>query len=320
MEDNKVGNIIYHEPEDNFKKVNFEVIKNFDCMTIGLYCKIIAMSAEWKLNINGLATVLDISKEKVKTSIQKLERDGFMKRVPVKNENGKFAGYSYHFYPLALPMEERTMAGYKKNGVPENGGTQKMGYPENDIPNNNREINNNRFKENNKKEEKISLSNDKQKDELFEKFWADYGRKGTKGNALKEWNKLKDKDKNQLISNTPKYIIYCKRSNRAIKDASTFIHQRCFDEDWDIIPDYYQVQEADSERQARFKNYMVSRFKDLIYHRNPLTYEEATELLEQYEADQFEWAMERLTKRNIHQYYSIKSAINKIMQEEDFDG
>ena len=164
------------------------------------------------------------------------------------------------------------------------------------------------------------LSNDNQKDELFEKFWADYGRKGTKGNALKEWNKLKDKDKNQLISNTPKYIIYCKRSNRAIKDASTFIHQRCFDEDWDIIPDYYQVQEADSERQARFKNYMVSRFKDLIYHRNPLTYEEATELLEQYEADQFEWAMERLTKRNIHQYYSIKSAINKIMQEEDFDG
>lgn len=153
MEDNKVGNIIYHEPENNFKKVNFEVIKNFDCMTIGLYCKIIALSAEWKLNINGLATVLDISKEKVKTSIQKLERDGFMKRVPVKNENGKFAGYSYHFYPLPLPMEERTMAGYKKNGVPENGGTQKMGYPENDIPNNNREINNNRFKEN--KEKKV---------------------------------------------------------------------------------------------------------------------------------------------------------------------
>lgn len=146
MEEYKVGNIYYHEPEDNFRKVNFEVIRNFDCLTVGLYCKIIAMSAEWKLNIVGLASVLDISKDKVKLSIQKLERDGFMKRVPVKNENGKFAGYSYHFYPMPIPEEERTMAGYPKNGVPEERGTRKMGYPENGTPNNNRKENNNRLK------------------------------------------------------------------------------------------------------------------------------------------------------------------------------
>ena len=309
MEDNKVGNIIYHEPKDNFKRVNFEVIKNFDCMTIGLYCKIIAMSAEWKLNINGLATVLDISKEKVKTSIQKLERDGFMKREPVKNENGKFAGYSYHFYPLPLPMEERTMAGYKKNGAHENGGTQKMGYPENDIPNNNREINNNRFKENKR------LSNDNQKDELFEKFWSDYGRKGTKARALKEWNRLKDKEKQIVINNLPEYLIYCKRIKREMKDASSYLHQEYYKEDWNKIPDYYQIQPSDNARLVKFKEYMVNKFPDLIYHRNPLTFEQGDRLMEDYGVAPFEEAMRKLCERDIHQYYSIKCGVETILKE-----
>lgn len=258
-----------------------------------------------------LAEFMQCTQPTVSSAIKALFAKGLIKKDEIVTENGRRVFY----YCTDSDIEEE-----ESTNNPEGCKNNPEGVNKKFMDGVNKKFMSKYNKEENKKEYNKRLSNDNQKDELFEKFWADYGRKGTKGNALKEWNKLKDKDKNQLISNTPKYIIYCKRSNRAIKDASTFIHQRCFDEDWDIIPDYYQVQEADSERQARFKNYMVSRFKDLIYHRNPLTYEEATELLEQYEADQFEWAMERLTKRNIHQYYSIKSAINKIMQEEDFDG
>lgn len=298
---------------DDFYIVNSWMIEDLGLSGVELQCFAIIWSlsrGKKQMYIAGNSHLIKMTKKcehTIITALKSLCEKGLIKKVPtvVNNVERNFYKAITKGSKLFTEEENNNEEGYCKNC---SRGTAKNSAP-------NKESN----KESNNKE-KISLSNDKQKDELFEKFWADYGRKGTKGNALKEWNKLKDKDKNQLISNTPKYIIYCKRSNRAIKDASTFIHQRCFDEDWDIIPDYYQVQEADSERQARFKNYMVSRFKDLIYHRNPLTYEEATELLEQYEADQFEWAMERLTKRNIHQYYSIKSAINKIMQEEDFDG
>ena len=298
---------------DDFYIVNSWMIDDLGLSGVELQCFAIIWSlsrGKKQMYIAGNSHLVKMTKKcehTIITALKSLREKGLIKKIPtvVNNVERNFYKAITKGSKLFTEEENNNEEGYCKNC---SGGTAKIAPP-------NKESN----KESNNKE-KICLSNDKQKDELFEKFWADYGRKGTKGNALKEWNKLKDKDKNQLISMTPKYIIYCKRSNRAIKDASTFIHQRCFDEDWDIIPDYYQVQEADSERQARFKNYMVSRFKDLIFHRNPLTYEEATELLEQYEADQFEWAMERLTKRNIHQYYSIKSAINKIMQEEDFDG
>lgn len=228
MEDNKVGNIIYHEPEDNFKKVNFEVIKNFDCMTIGLYCKIIAMSAEWKLNINGLATVLDISKEKVKTSIQKLERYGFMKREPVKNENGKFAGYSYHFYPLPLPMEERTMAGYKKNGVAEERGTRKMGYPENDAPNNNR------YKDNNRKEkrENNKLFPPKKEEITFEDFYKLYPVKKSRVTAERAWAKLSEKEKEKAKEILPIYIADCAEHKRQPKYPATYLNQKTWEDDF----------------------------------------------------------------------------------------
>ena len=69
---------------------------------------------------------------------------------------------------------------------------------------NNKEINNKEIK--NKR-----LSNDNQKDELFEKFWSDYGRKGAKARALKEWNRLKDEEKQLVMKNFPDYLLYCKR-------------------------------------------------------------------------------------------------------------
>jgi hypothetical protein len=60
---------------------------------------------------------------------------------------------------------------------------------------------------------------------------------------------------------------------------------------------------------------MVDRFRDLIYHRNPLTFEQASELLEQYDPEQFEDAMDKLAKVDIHQYFSIMKGVEIILNE-----
>lgn len=170
-------------------------------------------------------------------------------------------------------------------------------------------------KEENKKEYNKRLSNDNQKDELFEKFWSDYGRKGSKARALKEWNRLKDKEKQLVVKNLPDYLLYCKRKQREMKDASSYLHQEYYAQDWNIIPDYYKVYDTDIDRIKRFKEYMVNKFPDLIYHRNPLTFEQCDELFDEYGVGPFEEAMKRLCGRDIHQYYSIKSGVEHILKE-----
>ena len=173
-------------------------------------------------------------------------------------------------------------------------------------------------KEENKKENNNkSLSNDKQKDELFEKFWSDYGKKGTKARALKEWNKLKDKEKQLVMKTLPEYLIYCKRIKREMKDASSYLHQEYYKEDWNKIPDYYQIQPSDNARLVKFKQYMVDRFKDLIYHRNPLTFEQTEELINDLGLTEFESVMDKLAQRDIHQYFSIFKGVETVLNEEE---
>ena len=60
---------------------------------------------------------------------------------------------------------------------------------------------------------------------------------------------------------------------------------------------------------------MVSKFPDLIYHRNPLTYEQCDELFDEYGVGPFEEAMKKLCGRDIHQYYSIKSGVEHVLKE-----
>lgn len=165
------------------------------------------------------------------------------------------------------------------------------------------------------KEKKNMLSNDNNKSEdLFDLFWKKY-KKGSKKKALNAWSKLKDKQKELALKNVDDYLIYCKRSGRPLKDVSTYLNGECFNDDWSAIPDCYQVNDLDDDRTKRFKRYMVSKFPDLIYHRNPLTYEQCDELFDEYGVGPFEEAMKRLCGRDIHQYYSIKSGVEHVLKE-----
>ena len=74
--------------------------------------------------------------------------------------------------------------------------------------------------------EYLRSSGNKQKD-LFEKCWEKYGRKGSKKNALYQWNKLTDDDFVKIEKHIPFYL----KSNDFIylKDFERYLRHRMFE-------------------------------------------------------------------------------------------
>ena len=103
------GNIRVIKPSNNFERIHSSLIEENDCLTIGVYCKVVRLGDTWNLNIRGLATKLDINPKRLRKIIVELESRGFVRRVPVKQENGKFNGWDYEFY--SEPADDRTRAG-----------------------------------------------------------------------------------------------------------------------------------------------------------------------------------------------------------------
>ena len=171
-------------------------------------------------------------------------------------------------------------------------------------------------------ENKKRLSNDNQKVDYsddFLEFWKLY-HEGSKQQAYKEWNKLKPKEKEKAITLVDNYLKLCLYSGRKKKDVSSYLHQHGFDDDWLATPDCYVVKDGDNERMVKFKNYMVNNHQELIFHRNPITFEQLDNCFTKYTLDQTEWAMNKLKQRNIHQYFSILKGIEAIIEDDsEFD-
>lgn len=168
------------------------------------------------------------------------------------------------------------------------------------------------------KENKKESNDSKKEDELFNIFWSKY-HKGSKKAAFDKWSKLKDKEKAEVISTVDDYLTYCRRSNRPLKDCSAYLFQKCFNDDWKIIPPYYTINENDDDRHIKFKEWMWNEFPDLIYHRNPLTFEQACDLFDTYTITSVKKAMKLLCSIDIHQYFNIKSGIEKILESDEYD-
>lgn len=191
------GDIYYNEPKSNFKKVNIGVIINFDPLTIGVYCKLITSGKEFKIyNIKSLAKAIGISDEKARATIALLEREGYIKRIPLKNENGKFNGYAYEVEPEPLAEDERSHAGTgsPKNGVPRKPTTPKSGYPETTIPNNNRNNINLEDKENKENKKEIVIEKDPDVLRFLAYMQKEYPHVCKMKNpmTLEEYNKLRE--------------------------------------------------------------------------------------------------------------------------------
>lgn len=114
------GNITVIEPKDRYKRVSLDAIRNeeIDLFTLGLYTRILVRGKDWSLNINGLATIFGVHHSRIRKSICLLEREGYIRREPVRDEKtGKMAGWNYFIYAEAVPEEERTALPFYRNTV-----------------------------------------------------------------------------------------------------------------------------------------------------------------------------------------------------------
>lgn len=110
------GNITIIEPVSRFKKVDISLIENerIDCITLGIYTKLIVLGKKWNLNVKGLKKHLGLSDEKIRKSLSLLEQEGYIVRTPCRNEKGQLVGWDYAIYPTPVDEQERSQAGVKK--------------------------------------------------------------------------------------------------------------------------------------------------------------------------------------------------------------
>lgn len=110
------GNIIVVEPTDDYKRIHKSIIRNkdIDCLTLGIYTKIVVLGIEWQLNIKGLSKALGLSDSKIRKSIGILEKEGYIVREPIRASNGQMQGWNYYVYPTPIDKTERSNAGYPK--------------------------------------------------------------------------------------------------------------------------------------------------------------------------------------------------------------
>ena len=222
----KSGNFYIEEAESDFKRVHKSIIlnKDIDCLTLGIYVKILVLGKKWQLNIKGLSSYFDISDMKIRKSISLLEKEGYISRKAVQDEKtGKLAGWNYTLHTIPLEENKRTCAGRKNNEetvYPEN---RQHGYPTTRLSDNTEtgEDNNNKLKEDinlkelykpNQQEEKEDLSSLKKdkKDEVntwIDEMYSIYPTKCPCRNTyLGKCNKDKERIRKLLKSYTKEQI------------------------------------------------------------------------------------------------------------------
>jgi predicted phage replisome organizer len=75
--------------------------------------------------------------------------------------------------------------------------------------------------------------------EMFKKFWKAYPNKHGKSDAERKWKIFyRDKKLNfdEVMDGLEKYVQFCKERDRPLKDGSTFVNQRTWEDDWTVKP------------------------------------------------------------------------------------
>lgn len=223
------GNITIFDPISRFKKVDISLIENenIDCTTLGVYTKLIVLGKKWNLNVKGLRKHLGLSDEKVRKALSMLEQEGYIVRTPYRNEKGQLVGWNYTIYPTPVKEDDRSQAGLSKD----NPQLQIPTTPISDHSDNGGLINNRLNQHidlnNNKEEIDKSISKKAKKDDLFEKCWQAYRRKGSKAKAKSYWNKLSEEEKQRVLSHIKVYVTV--RDISYQKDFERYLRDKFFD-------------------------------------------------------------------------------------------
>lgn len=203
----KVGNITVVEATSRFKKVDISLIENekIDCLTLGIYTKLIVLGKKWNLNVRGLRSHLGLSDEKVRKALSLLEQEGYIVRTPCRDEKGHLIGWNYTIYPVPVNEDERSKAGKGKENP-------QVGLPSSPIP----DHSDNGGLLNNRKKETIEIKEHKEeKDKSFPKkkakfdVYADLSYVDAEyADIWKEWLEYKDAIKSQYNAQKGAIIQY----------------------------------------------------------------------------------------------------------------
>lgn len=262
----------------------------------------------WEFYQDKVAAELGYGKDTLRKYLDELIIRGWITENEQKND-GKFGCIEYDIEIERkkgnLPIRKKADTEKSRNGK---------------IPNQ-RNIDNisskHSLSDNKEIENKKELSSDNSKKEYsddFLSFWSIY-HNGSKQQAYKAWNKLKIKEKQKAIDYVNDYLNFCKFIGRTIKDTSSYLNQKGFDENWLETPECYVVQDTDDSNIVKFKTYMVQNHQALIFHRNPLTFEQIHECFDKYTFKQTDWALNKLKERDIHQYFSIAKGVEAVIDD-----
>jgi hypothetical protein len=119
----------YHEPKDKFRKINMDVILKYDPIIVGIYCKMVTLSAGKSLSIDFLSKKLNVGSKRMRKVIVFLEEEGYIVRTAIRDESGKMNGWNYNMYAEPVGKDERTKAGKKKDESPSYTDSRLVGSP-----------------------------------------------------------------------------------------------------------------------------------------------------------------------------------------------
>ena len=106
--------ITYIAPKNKFIMVSNSVVQKYDADVVGVYCKIVELSAGKSLSIDFIAKHINVNEKKVRRIVVLLEDEGYIVRELLKDEKNRICGWNYCLYAEPVPKDKRSHAG-KKN-------------------------------------------------------------------------------------------------------------------------------------------------------------------------------------------------------------
>ena len=184
----------------------------------GLLSMMLSLPDDWDYSIKGIISISKENKTSIQSALKELEENKYLKRTKKQNEKGQFE-YIYDIYEK--PWTENP---YIENLVTDYPCTENMPQINTNIQNTkkqNTKKQNTDIKSNNTPYNPSTDDSQKYDNKIFEKFWNEYPKKISKGNAEK-WFK-KNKPTNDLVDLMIEKLKIYKETEQWKKDNGKYI-------------------------------------------------------------------------------------------------
>ena len=120
----RTNTIIKVKYEDKFVRIHNSIARNpkLSLKAKGLLLIIMSLPDDWVLHISQLPQFCEDSKTSVRTAFKELEKNGFILKVEIRDEKGRFKGNNYLAYPESQTIEdlkiESSVSTKNTNGSP----------------------------------------------------------------------------------------------------------------------------------------------------------------------------------------------------------